>query len=34
MSKRFPIPAFDYEPHKNLEWAAPSLLGPDEQDRL
>lgn len=34
MSKRFPIPAFDYEPHKNLEWAAPSPLPADEQDRL
>jgi hypothetical protein len=34
MSKRFPIPAFDYERHQNLEWAAPSLLSPGERDRL
>ena len=34
MSKRFPIPAFDFEPYKNLEWAAPALLPAGEQDRL
>jgi len=34
MSKRFPIPEFDYEPYKNLEWSAPELLSDAEQARL
>jgi len=34
MSKRFPIPVFDHEQYKNLEWSAPVLLGGDDQARL
>ena len=33
MSKRFPIPAFDYERFKNMEWAPPKLLSPAEQEQ-
>jgi hypothetical protein len=33
MSKRFPIPAFDYERFKNMDWAPPALLPPEEQAR-
>jgi len=28
MSKRFPIPAFDYERFKNMDWAPPALPAP------
>jgi hypothetical protein len=31
MSKRFPIPAFDYQRFKNMDWAPPKYLSPDEQ---
>ena len=31
MSKRFPIPAFDYERFKNMDWTPPKLLTPAEQ---
>ena len=34
MSKRFPIPAFEYEQHKNMEWVPPLLLSAAEQARL
>ena len=34
MSKRFPIPAFDYEQFKNLEWKAPLYLAPEQQERM
>ena len=30
MSKRFPIPPFDRDQYKNLEWTAPKLATPDE----
>ncbi len=33
MSKRFPIPPFDYERFKNMDWAPPKLLSPSEQTR-
>jgi hypothetical protein len=31
MSKRFPIPAFDYERFKNMEWSPPKYLSREEQ---
>ena len=34
MSKRFPIPEFDRDQFKNLDWSAPRLLSKDEQERL
>jgi hypothetical protein len=34
MSKRFPIPAFDYAPYKNMEWAEPKYVSQEEQARL
>jgi hypothetical protein len=34
MSKRFPIPAVDYEQFKNMEWAPPALLAPAAQAQL
>jgi hypothetical protein len=34
MSKRFPIPAFDYAPYKNMEWAEPKYVSPEEQAAL
>lgn len=33
MSKRFPIPAFDYERFKNMEWTPPKLLSRAEQEQ-
>jgi hypothetical protein len=33
MSKRFPIPAFDYEQFKNMDWAPPKLLSRAEQEQ-
>lgn len=34
MSKRFPIPEFDRDQFKNMQWAAPRLLSRDEQAKL
>ena len=34
MSKRFPVPAFDYVRFKNMEWAEPSYLSQHEQAPL
>ena len=34
MSKRFPVPAFDYVRFKNLEWAEPGYLSQHEQAPL
>ena len=34
MSKRFPIPKFDRDAYKNMEWAPPRLLSADEQQKL
>jgi hypothetical protein len=34
MSKRFPIPAFDYAPYKNMEWDEPQYVSPEEQAAL
>jgi hypothetical protein len=34
MSKRFPIPEFDYQGFKNMEWRAPAYLPDGEQQRL
>lgn len=34
MSKRFPIPEFDRDQYKNMDWSAPHLLSKDEQERL
>jgi hypothetical protein len=34
MSKRFPIPEFDRDKYKNLDWSAPAYLSKQEQDRL
>lgn len=34
MSKRFPIPEFDRDPYRNMDWSAPKLLSKAEQDRL
>ena len=34
MSKRFPIPEFDRDRYKNLEWSAPRLLSKVEQEKL
>jgi hypothetical protein len=34
MSKRFPIPEFDRDQYKNMEWSAPKLLSRSEQERL
>src|SRR5205823_3250272 len=31
MSKRFPIPAFDYQRFKNMDWAPPEYLSREEQ---
>ncbi|MEP6655665.1 MAG: hypothetical protein ABJC33_00430 [Betaproteobacteria bacterium] len=33
MSKRFPVPAFDYERFKNMDWIPPTLLTPAEQEQ-
>ncbi len=34
MAKRFPIPEFDHDSLKGLEWAAPSPIAADEVARL
>jgi len=34
MSKRFPIPPFDYAQYKNLDWDGPIYLEAQEQARL
>lgn len=34
MSKRFPIPEFDRDQYKNMEWSEPRFLSPEEQARL
>ena len=34
MSKRFPIPAFDYGPFKNMEWKSPAFLAPEQQAKM
>lgn len=34
MSKRFPIPAFDYERFKNMEWKSPEFLAPKDQAKI
>ena len=34
MSKRFPIPTFEYEQFKNLDWKRPAYVDPREQARL
>ena len=34
MSKRFPIPEFDRDQYKNMDWKAPQLLSRAEQDRI
>jgi hypothetical protein len=34
MSKRFPIPEFDRDQFKNLDWSQPKLLSRQEQERL
>ena len=34
MSKRFPIPAFEYAPYKNMEWAEPKYVSREEHARL
>lgn len=34
MSKRFPIPAFDRDRYKNMDWQSPKLLGREERERL
>ncbi len=34
MSKRFPIPAFDYQQFKNLDWKEPQYVNAKEQARL
>jgi hypothetical protein len=34
MSKRFPIPEFDRDQYRNMEWSAPKLLPRAEQERL
>lgn len=34
MSKRFPIPEFDRDQFKNMEWKQPKLLTRDEQAKL
>lgn len=34
MSKRFPIPEFDRDQFKNLEWTPPAFLSKEDQDRL
>jgi hypothetical protein len=34
MSKRFPIPEFDRDQYKNMEWSEPKFLSPAEQARL
>jgi hypothetical protein len=34
MSKRFPIPAFDYEKFKNMDWAPPKLFSRSEQEQV
>jgi hypothetical protein len=34
MSKRFPIPPFDHEQLKNLDWQPPTYLGDAEQGRM
>lgn len=34
MSKRFPIPQFDRERYKNMDWSSPKLVSKPEQARL
>ena len=34
MSKRFPIPEFDRDRYKNLEWSAPKLLAKAGEEQL
>jgi hypothetical protein len=34
MSKRFPIPPFDYERFKNMEWKSPEFLTPKDQTQI
>jgi hypothetical protein len=34
MSKRFPIPEFDRDQYKNLDWSEPKYVSPEEQARL
>jgi hypothetical protein len=34
MSKRFPIPAFDYERFKNMDWREPICVDPSQQAKL
>lgn len=34
MSKRFPIPAFEYAPYKNMEWTEPKYASREEQAKL
>lgn len=34
MSKRFPIPEFDRDQYKNMEWKPPKLLSPEEQAKV
>jgi hypothetical protein len=34
MSKRFPIPAFDRDPYKNMKWESPRLLSEGERASL
>lgn len=34
MSKRFPIPPFDRDQYKNMEWTPPRLLSADEHAKL
>jgi hypothetical protein len=34
MSKRFPIPEFDRDQYKNLDWSQPQLLSKEQQEKL
>ncbi|HXN14991.1 MAG TPA: hypothetical protein VN878_01355, partial [Usitatibacter sp.] len=34
MSKRFPIPDFDRDQYKNMDWEPPKILSRDEQAKL
>lgn len=34
MSKRFPIPAFEYAQYKNMDWAEPKFVSKEEQTDL
>ena len=34
MAKRFPIPEFDHDALKSLDWTAPDLLGPEAAARI